>query len=179
VITRKVCLLGAFAVGKTSLVRRFVHGVFDERYLTTLGVKIDTKTVELEGETVKLVVWDVEGTDPADGGESAARSRMQAYLQGADGVLLVADGTRSSTIDAAQNILGDFANKHPGIPVILMVNKSDLADQWQIEPQQLEEFPGLSQSFTTSALSGEHVEDTFIFLAELLTRKDGTSEGHR
>ena len=62
-ITRKVCLLGAFAVGKTSLMRRFVHGVFDERYLTTLGVKIDTKTVELDGKAVKLVIWDIEGAE--------------------------------------------------------------------------------------------------------------------
>ncbi len=178
-ITRKVCLLGAFAVGKTSLVRRFVHGVFDERYLTTLGVKIDTKTVELGSETVKLVVWDVEGTDPGDGGESAARSRMKAYLQGANGVLLVADGTRASTVDAAREILGDFTNKNPDIPVLLMLNKHDLSDEWQVDPQQLEDFPGLSQSFTTSALSGEQVEDTFICMAQLLMRKDGSSEGHR
>lgn len=177
-ITRKVCLLGAFAVGKTSLVRRFVHGVFDERYLTTLGVKIDTKTVELDGETVKLVVWDVEGTDPGDGGESAARSRMTAYLQGADGVLLVADGTRASTVDAARDILGDFTNQHPGIPVILMLNKSDLVDEWQVDPQQMKEIPGLSQSFTTSALSGENVEATFVSLARLLTKRDGSFEGN-
>ena len=176
-ITRKICLLGAFAVGKTSLVRRFVQGVFDERYLTTLGVKIDTKTVELDGETVKLVVWDIEGTDPGDGGESAARSRMLAYLQGADGVLLVADGTRVSTVDAARDIHCEFTNKHPGIPVLLMLNKSDLADKWQVDPQQLEDFPGLSQSFTTSALSGEQVEDTFVYLAQLLMRKDGSFEG--
>jgi len=178
-ITRKVCLLGAFAVGKTSLVRRFVHGVFDERYLSTLGVKIDTKTVELDDETVKLVIWDIEGTDPDDGaGESAARSRRQAYLQGTDGVLLVADGTRASTIDAARKLVGGFTNQHPGIPVILMLNKCDLADEWQVNDQQLEQFPGLTQSFTTSALSGEQVEDTFVCLAQLLMRKDGSSEGH-
>jgi small GTP-binding protein len=171
--------VGAFAVGKTSLVRRFVHGVFDERYLTTLGVKIDTKTVQLDGETVKMVIWDIEGTDPGDGGKSAARSRMKAYLQGADGLLLVADGTRASTVDAARDLLGEFTSKHPGIPVLLMMNKFDLVDEWQAGARQLEGFPGLSQSFTTSALSGEQVEDTFIYLAQLLTRKDGSSEGHR
>ncbi len=177
-ITRKVCLLGAFAVGKTSLVRQFVHGVFDERYLTTLGVKIDTKTVELDGETIKLVVWDVEGTDPGDGGEAANRSRMKAYVQGADGVLLVADGTRASTVDAARDIFVEFASQHADIPVVLMLNKSDLADEWQVDSNRLEDFPGLSQSFTTSALSGENVEDTFVFMAELLTRNDGSSEDH-
>lgn len=178
-ITRKICLLGAFAVGKTSLMRRFVHGVFDERYLTTLGVKIDTKAVQLDGETIKLVIWDIEGTDPGDGGESAARSRMKAYLQGADGMLLVADGTRASTIDAAKDILGDFTNKHPGLPVLLMLNKHDLVDEWQVDGHQLEDIPGLTQSFTTSALSGEQVEDTFVCMAQLLTRIDGSPAGHR
>ena len=176
--TRKVCLLGAFAVGKTSLVRRFVHGVFDERYLTTLGVKIDTKTVELEDRTVKLVVWEIEGADPDDDDSSTIRSRMQTYLQGADGVLVVVDGTRAVTVATARDIVGDFTRQNPGVPLVLMLNKSDRADEWQVDPRQLEGFPGLSQSFTTSALSGENVEATFTFLAELLTERDGSFEGH-
>ncbi|NNK50472.1 MAG: GTP-binding protein [Xanthomonadales bacterium] len=176
-MTRKVCLLGAFAVGKTSLVRRFVHGVFDERYLTTLGVKIDTKTVQLKGDTVKLVVWDIEGADPDDDGSSPVRSRMQTYLQGADGVLLVVDGTRAATVETARIIVGDFSKQHPGVPLILMLNKSDRADEWQVDPQQLEGFPGLSRSFSTSALSGQNVEAAFTFLAELLAETEGSSQG--
>ena len=81
-ISRKVCLLGAFAVGKTSLVRRFVHEVFDERYQTTLGVRIDTKVVPIQGGDVKFIIWDLEGADPADGGAELVNSRMLAYLQG-------------------------------------------------------------------------------------------------
>lgn len=177
-INRKICLLGAFAVGKTSLARRFVHGVFDERYLTTLGVKIDTKTIDLPAGQVKLVVWDIEGSDPADEAVNSVGSRMEAYLQGTDGVMLVADGTRPATVEAAQDILQWLIEGYPGIPVMLLLNKADLVDEWQADPAQMEVLPGLTQCFTTSALSGENVEDTFVLLAEKLTGKNGSRKGH-
>ncbi len=161
-------MLGAFAVGKTSLMRRFVHGVFDERYITTLGVKIDTKAVEVDSEAVKLVIWDIEGADPADEEIQLVNSRIKSYLQGTDGVLLVADGTRPSTIEVARNIHEWFVVEHPGVPVALLLNKSDLTEQWQVDKHCLEGFDGLLQCFTTSALSGENVERTFFYLAEAL-----------
>lgn len=178
-ISRKICLLGAFAVGKTSLTRRFVHGVFDERYLTTLGVKIDTKTVELDTGTVKLVIWDIEGADPADHEAQLVNSRMAAYLQGTDGVLLVADGTRPSTFDVARDIHKWLLAQYPGLPVILLVNKADLTDLWQVDHHTLDGFEELSQSFTTSALSGENVERTFSSLAEVLTKDDDPPDEDR
>ncbi len=167
-INRKLCLLGAFAVGKTSLMRRFVQGVFDERYTTTLGVKIDTKTVELGKQTTKLVIWDIEGADPADQEMQLISSRMKAYLAGTDGVLLVADGTRPATIDVTRHIYKWFSSEFPGVPVALLLNKSDLTDQWRMGDDCPEGFEGLLQCFTTSALSGENVEHTFVSLAEAL-----------
>ena len=161
-------MLGAFAAGKTSLMRRFVHGVFDERYITTLGVKIDTRMVEVDTEAVKLIIWDIEGADPADEEIQLANSRIKSYLQGTDGVLLVADGTRPSTIEVARSIHEWFAGEYPGVPVALLLNKSDLTEQWRVDKNCLEGFDGLSQCFTTSALSGENVERTFIYLAEAL-----------
>jgi len=161
-------LLGAFAAGKTSLMRRFVHGEFDEKYTTTLGVKIDTKVVELDEETVKLIIWDIEGADPADQEIQLVNSRMQAYLQGMDGVLLVADGTRRTTIGIARHIHSWIAREYAGIPVILLLNKSDLTEQWQLDERSLEGFEGLLQCFTTSALSGENVERTFTYLANAI-----------
>ena len=57
-------MLGEFGVGKTSLVRRFVHSIFSDRYMTTVGLKIDTREIEMEkGENVKLIIWDIAGTD--------------------------------------------------------------------------------------------------------------------
>jgi small GTP-binding protein len=179
VITRKLCLLGAFSVGKTSLLRRFVHGVFDERYITTLGVKIDTKTVEVAGKAVKLVIWDIEGADPADREPDLINPRMRAYLQGADGVLLVADGTRAGTLEVARELLDSFRSGYPPVPAVLLLNKSDLADQWQVDTAQVAGLEGLAQSFTTSALSGENVEATFGYLAERLTRGDDRTDGGR
>ena len=178
-ISRKLCLLGAFAVGKTSLLRRFVQGVFDERYLTTLGVKIDTRVVELDTAAVKLVIWDIEGADPADGESQLISSRMKTYLKGTDGVLLVADGTRPATIETAHRIYEWLNGEYPGMAAALLLNKSDLTDQWQADSHHLEGFGELLQMFTTSALSGENVERTFMYLAETLTKDDEPPDGDR
>lgn len=178
-ITRKLCLLGAFAVGKTSLLRRFVEGVFDERYLTTLGVKIDTRVVESDTATVKLVIWDIEGADQADPDSQLISSRMNTYLKGTDAVLLVADGTRLSTIETARRMHQWLSGEYPGMAAVLLLNKSDLAGQWQADAQQLEGFGELLQVFTTSALSGENVERTFLYLAETLTKDNKPPDGDR
>lgn len=171
-ITRKLCLLGAFAVGKTSLLRRFVHGVFDERYLTTLGVKIDTRTVNVRGQSVKLVIWDIEGADPADREPDLINPRMRAYLQGADAVLLVADGTRPATLDIVRELRAGYLAAYPDVPMALLLNKSDLMSDWQLGPERPEGLENLPHCFTTSALSGENVERSFVALAQLLTDEE-------
>lgn len=168
-ISRKVCLLGAFSVGKTSLLRRFVHEVFDDRYTTTLGVKIETKLVELESGPVKLVVWDMEGAVGEDEHSELVTSRMQAYLKGAHGVLLVADGTRKNTFEIAQRLNNWMQTASPGTPAALLLNKSDLVDQWCVSDSEMEALPATLQCFTTSALSGENVESTFEHLAKVLS----------
>lgn len=61
VLQKKICMLGGFSVGKTSLVRRYVHSVFSDAYLTTVGVKIDKKIVTLPDRTVNLILWDLAG----------------------------------------------------------------------------------------------------------------------
>jgi small GTP-binding protein len=171
VITRKVCLLGAFAVGKTSLMRRFVEGVFDDRYLTTLGVKIDTKTVQAPTTPVKMIVWDIEGVGPADRNGELVSARMRAYVQGADGLLLVADGTRPHTLDVAQQLRRWVEQERPEIPTAFLLNKHDLASDWKVSDTELSSLANLSQTFTTSALSGENVERSFEFLAELMSQE--------
>jgi GTPase SAR1 family protein len=83
-------MLGGFSVGKTSLVKRYVHSVFSETYLTTVGVKIDKKTVTLSDRIVNLILWDLAGEDDIN-------SLRMTNLRGAAGYVLVADGTRPST----------------------------------------------------------------------------------
>src|SRR4051812_29872267 len=84
-IQKKVCMIGTTAVGKTSLVARFVHSIFSDKYLTTVGVKIDKKVVAPDGTEVTLIIWDLAGDDDFQ--------RLQtSYLRGTGGYLLVADG---------------------------------------------------------------------------------------
>ena len=125
-------MLGAFAVGKTSLVQRFVNSIFSDKYKTTLGVKIDKKTIELENQDVDLILWDLAGEDEF----MKVRS---SYLRGSSGAILVADGTRPETLDIAVE-LNHKVNREVGqIPFVLLINKSDLLNDWEIDRNRLQQ----------------------------------------
>ena len=79
-IRKKILLLGDFNVGKTSLIRRYIDNTFDDRYLTTIGVKISKKMVELHGMECELLIWDVEGA-------TSRKSISSAYMKGASGAI--------------------------------------------------------------------------------------------
>lgn len=156
-------MLGEFGVGKTSLVRRFVHSIYSDRYMTTVGVKIDTKEVEMEqGENIKLIIWDIAGSD--DIAELEKR-----YIKGAAGYLLVADGTRPDTLDIALRLDKEVQELTGGCPRILLINKEDLQSEWCISADQLMQLhkDGI-EVCTTSALSGSEVEESFKRLASQL-----------
>jgi small GTP-binding protein len=129
-IRMKVCLMGANAVGKTSLVSRFVFGIFSDVYQTTLGVKIDRKTIEVAGLDLDLVFWDLEGED------EFAQIRL-AYLRGASGYVLVADGTRARTLDVARRLKREAARVLGDVPFVLLVNKLDRFDEWEVSAQDI------------------------------------------
>ena len=158
-LQKKICMLGGFSVGKTSLVKRFVESVFSETYLTTVGVKIDKKTVDLSDRIVNLILWDLAGEDDIS-------SLRMSYLRGSAGYVLVADGTRPSTLEVAlalrQRVEGEFG----ALPFVLLLNKNDLREQWGIGDGEIE---GLRQSGwwvrSSSARTGEGVEDAFNDLA--------------
>ena len=160
----KVCMLGAFAVGKTSLVQRYVNSLFDERYHTTLGVKIDKKTLEIDGQPLQLILWDLAGEDEF--------MKVRAtYLRGASGLILVADGLRPETLDTAIDLWHRF-NEEQQLPFILAINKADEKAAWQLPRPRIEElrlqgWPVLE----TSAKTAEGVEDLFQQLgSEMLLR---------
>ena len=157
---KKVCMLGAFAVGKTSLVARFVKNVFDERYLTTVGVKIDRKDVDVAGDTVRMVLWDIQGEDEL-------QPIKPSYVKGAAGCLLVVDGTRPETLDVARR-LKVWGRANAGeIPFVMLLNKSDLMAEWALHDEDLQgdNRPGC-RVLQTSARTGEGVEEAFQLLAE-------------
>ena len=161
----KVCMVGAFGVGKTSLVRRYVHQQFDERYHTTLGVKIDTRVVETMEEPVKLVLWDMEGADPFETDKRPLK-RIQSYMKGAHALILVADGTRPATVKTALSLYHDFCRSHRVVPAIMLANKADLEAEWRFDDSVL---PDTINLYLTSALNGQNVEEAFTALGETLS----------
>ena len=163
-LQKKICMLGGFAVGKTSLVRRFVQSIFSETYLTTVGVKIDKKSVVLADKTVDLILWDLAGEDDIG-------SFRLSYVRGATGLVLVADGTRAATLATALTLRERTEAEFGAMPFVLLLNKSDLADQWTISDDAINEMRQSGyQIYLTSALSGESVDDAFIQLASLVSR---------
>ncbi len=161
VVARKVCIIGDFGVGKTSTVARYVHDVFSEKYLTTVGVKIDTKEVVLEGgqDTVKLVIWDIAGTDRFSAVE-------YSYLRGSAGYLLVADGTRAPTVATLRSLRREAEQRYGPQPTVTMINKVDLKELWEIPDAELDALRAEGHTvYRTSAKTGENVERALADLA--------------
>ena len=158
-IAHKVCMLGSFAVGKTSLVRRFVETLFSDTYQTTVGVKVDKKVVDVHGQPVTLVLWDIQGVEEAE-------PLRRSYLRGAHGYLVVCDGTRGETLAQCLEIADKAKASIGEVPSLLLVNKADLKDQWEIPNQVLDGLRGKGwQILETSAKDGLNVEEAFQSLA--------------
>lgn len=158
-------MLGAFAVGKTSLVQQYVNSIFNERYQTTLGVKIDKKTVNVESQTIELILWDLAGEDEF----MEVRS---SYLRGSAAVILVADGTRAETLDVAIKLKHKVYNEVGEIPFILLVNKMDLMDNWTIDKVTLKQLEDDGwEIIQTSAKDSDNVEAAFQTLANQLMQE--------
>jgi len=155
-------MIGAFAVGKTSLVEQYVHSIFSDRYLSTVGVTISNKTCRPGEQDVNLVLWDMEGKDEY--------SEINAsYLRGAMGFFLVADGTRKDTLNTALLIRLLALDVIGNVPHYLLLNKADLRTSWQVTEEDIArlELQGL-QVLQTSAKTGEGVENAFLSLAEAM-----------
>jgi small GTP-binding protein len=161
-IQKKICILGASGVGKTSLIKQYVEGIFSEKYLTSIGVKIDKKIVETNPDSVQLMIWDIEGIDRYCGFQAK-------YLRGASAFIIVADRTRSQSLIEGTDIFR-MAKEVADIPGILALNKNDLSSTWHWSEAELKEIKHpFSESFDTSAKTGEGVEDMFAYLAKILT----------
>ncbi|MFQ5571069.1 MAG: Rab family GTPase [Rhodothermales bacterium] len=158
-LQKKICMLGTFAVGKTSLVSRFVQGIFSEKYLTTIGVKIDKKCVQLDDQHIELLLWDLNGED-------RFQTLSMSYLRGSAGYILVADGTRRTTLDAAL-ALHERAREALGkVPFMLVLNKADLVDEWELKEDDWTYLERHGWTvFVTSAKTGTRVDEAFHALA--------------
>lgn len=163
----KVCMIGAYAVGKTSLVERFVRSLYSDDYHTTIGVKIDKKVMTVNETEVTCMLWDIAGEDEF-------YTVNNNYLRGMAGYFLVVDGTRRSSIEIASRIQERVELTYPDIPFILLVNKADLEADWVLDEKGLS---GLSErpydQLKTSAKSGQNVEEAFELLVNKMLQGSG------
>jgi small GTP-binding protein len=165
-ISKKICMVGAFGVGKTSLVARFVSSVFSDKYLSTVGVKVDKKTLTVDGKEVLLMLWDVAGED------DSTRVNM-SYIKGAAGYLLVIDRTRKATLTTARELKARVDKEAPmmgggggSVPFVAVLNKSDLTEKLEITDADITALGGEGWTvLASSAKSGENVEAAFAALA--------------
>jgi small GTP-binding protein len=158
-IQKKICMLGASAVGKTSLVSRFVRSIFSDKYHTTVGVKVDKKVVALGEDQMDLLLWDLYGEDEF-------QKMRTSYLRGSSGYVLVADGTRHETLEKAVVLQNRTEETLGKVPFVLVLNKTDLADKWEVDDAAIEELGRRGwPAFRTSAKTGEGVEQAFLALA--------------
>jgi small GTP-binding protein len=167
IIKKKICLFGAFGVGKTSLIGRFVHNVFSPKYLSTVGVKVDKKVLSLgPGLDITMMVWDFEG-------RSDYVSMADGYLLGMSGFFLVADGTRPDTLEDALAVQRSFSGLFSEVPSVLLLNKSDLRDRWLAKDDDCAEFAASGiEVMRTSAKDGAGVEESFAALGRRMLSGD-------
>jgi small GTP-binding protein len=158
-IKKKICLIGAFAAGKTSLVRQYLDSMFSEKYHTTVGVKIDKKSMQVDGRQIDLIIWDLHGEDDF-------QSVRMSYLRGASGCLYVVDGTRKKTLDVAMELHARALQAIGPVPAIIVINKYDLQPQWEIDEQTIASLADKAlRVVCTSAKTGHMVESAFHALA--------------
>ncbi len=159
-LQKKICMVGAFATGKTSLVAKFVYSIFSEKYQTTVGVKIDKKTLTVKEQELNLILWDLYGEDEF-------QKLRTSYLRGSSGYLLVVDGTRKSTLDKAVELQQRVEDNLGKLPFVLVLNKWDLQDEWELDSANIEAIEQKGWIVTkTSAKTGLNVEEIFNTLAK-------------
>lgn len=163
-IQKKVCMVGIFGTGKTSLVRQFVHSKFSDKYLSTVGVKIDRKEVAIGENAVNLLLWDLEGRD-------GAQDLQTSYLRGASGIIYAVDGTRRETYTEVHELRELVRGAVGEVPAVVALNKADLADQWALTDGDRDALAALPwHVFTTSAKTGDGVEAAFLWIAESMVK---------
>lgn len=166
-IQKKICMLGATGVGKTSLVQRFVRSIYSEKYHQTIGVKIDKNHLVVGGRDVTLLLWDLQGEDR----EFKIRA---SFLRGASGFLLVIDLTRHETLVTAFSLQKMVAREIGDVPFVVLFNKNDLPESFEITESEIEMLAREHgwKTARTSAKTGEAVEAAFRQLAEMMLAAD-------
>ena len=161
----KVVLLGNPAVGKTSLIRKFVYDMYSDDYIGTLGTKVSKKTVEIDGKQVTMMVWDLMG-------EHEFRRIQRMAFTGTQGALIVCDLTRRETLEGFDFWPSNLMEVAGEVPIIFLGNKNDLPDK-QISAEDIGPYAERygTEYYLTSAKTGEHVDEAFHNLARKILER--------
>ncbi len=161
-IKTKVLLTGNFGVGKTSLFQQFIFSKFDERYLTTIGVKVDKKEIDIHGALVEIFLWDVAG-------EVSQEKVPISYFLGAHGIIYIFDLTRPLTYQNLKNDIDYLQRLAPKATIKIVGNKKDLVSNEQL--LQISNTLEIPYDIITSAKTGENVATLFFDLAAIMLEK--------
>jgi len=170
----KVIAVGDGSVGKTSIIRRYVHEKFDPYYKKTIGVAHAVKRLVINEREVTLTLWDT-------GGQELFDCIRPQYYRGANGAIIVFDVTNQESFDNLDKWFADLYEQCGKIPIILVANKIDLAEKTVIPLEEGENY-ALKKGimfFETSAKTGEHVVDVMEELGKkllLITQAKKSSE---
>ncbi len=151
-ISKKVILTGSFGVGKTSLFEQFLYSKFSKKYLTTIGVKVDKKVLNINGKELSLIIWDIAGEVKQD-------KVPNSYFLGTSAILYVFDVTRVSTYEDLENDIAHLKKMLPTGITAIVGNKIDLVNDDFIA--ELKQSVPLPWDILTSAKTGENVEQLF------------------
>jgi small GTP-binding protein len=167
----KVCFIGDAGVGKTSLIKRFVLDVFDDRYIATIGTKVTKKIVDVEGEPgepkVMMLIWDIMG-------QKGFRELLrEAYFFGAHGAIAVCDLTNKETLEELRYWIKALTDVAGDVPIVFAGNKADMEHERVVKDQDLEELAAKykAKAYMTSAKTGQNVEAAFKTLATAISAK--------
>lgn len=169
----KICFIGDAGVGKTSLIKRYVLDVFDDRYIATIGTKVTKKVIETKdsktGEPVRvmMLVWDIMG-------QKGFRELLrEAYFFGAHGAIAVCDVTNRETLDELRYWIKALTDVAGDVPIVFVGNKADLENGAVLHEEDLKALADKynAPEFMTSAKIGENVETIFKTLAEKIVSK--------
>ena len=164
-IKKKICLLGMYSVGKTSIVRQFVYNKFEEKYLSTIGVHISKKKIILDNtdgkDSIEFFIWDIANIDKYD-------SVVTSYLRGAHGAIIVTDITRPRTIENTNEFVDRFLGINPKAKIIFVGNKLDLVDEQNFDKESYisSVCSNKYELLFTSAKTCENINEVFTNLGE-------------
>ena len=175
-LSKKIVLIGDPAVGKTSMIRKFVHDIFDDKYISTLGTKVSSKVIKFNHPSrdaeieLKFMIWDIMG-------QKEYEMFQQSAYMGSQGAIIVCDITRRPTLESMPDWVSSLFNVTEEIPIVMIGNKNDLPDQKEFEIDDLKKVATTFNipSFLASAKSGENVENVFAALGQKIVELDYSS----